>query len=72
MELITIAGIINMETRFVGVSYKTRRQKMKNVIVEHQKKWAVCVAKAWADEDYKQRLMSDTAAVLKEEGFRGA
>jgi hypothetical protein len=69
MELITIAGIINMETRFVGVSYKTRRQKMKNVIVEHQKKWAVCVAKAWADEDYKQRLMSDTAAVLKEEGF---
>ena len=42
---------------------------MKNVIVEHQKKWAVCVAKAWADEDYKQKLISDTAAVLKEEGF---
>ena len=42
---------------------------MKNVIVEHQKKWAVCVAKAWADGDFKQRLMTDTAAVLKEEGL---
>ena len=41
---------------------------MKKLIAEHQKKWAVCVAKAWADEDYKQRLLTDTAAVLKEEG----
>jgi hypothetical protein len=41
---------------------------MKKLIAEHQKKWAVCVAKAWADEDYKQRLLSDPTAVLKEEG----
>ena len=41
---------------------------MKKLIAEHQKKWAVCVAKAWADEDYKQRLLSDSVAVLKEEG----
>jgi hypothetical protein len=68
MKMVIILEIVNIGTRFVGVS-KKRRQKMKNAIVEHQKKWAVCVAKAWADEDYKQRLMTDTAAVLKEEGF---
>jgi hypothetical protein len=43
--------------------------KMKNLIAEHQKKWAVCVAKAWADEDYKKRLISDPATVLKKEGL---
>jgi hypothetical protein len=42
---------------------------MKNLIAEHQKKWAVCVAKAWADEDYKQRLISDPATVFKKEGL---
>ena len=42
---------------------------MKNLITEHQKKWAVCVAKAWADDDYKKRLISDSATVLKEEGI---
>ncbi len=42
---------------------------MKNLIADQQKKWAVCVAKAWADDDYKKRLMSDSSAVLKEEGF---
>jgi hypothetical protein len=30
--------------------------------------WAKIVAKAWADEDYKQRLLNDPAAVLKAEG----
>ena len=34
-----------------------------------QKQWARIVAKAWADEDYKQRLMSNPAAVLLEEGM---
>jgi hypothetical protein len=43
--------------------------KMKNLIAEHQKKWAVCVAKAWADEDYKKRLIADPAMVLKKEGL---
>lgn len=40
---------------------------MKTSIAENQKKWALCVAKAWADEDYKKRLMSDSPKVLKEE-----
>jgi hypothetical protein len=35
---------------------------------EQQKVWAKIVAKAWADEDYKQRLLADPAAVLKAEG----
>ena len=35
---------------------------------EQQKVWAKIVAKAWADEDYKQRLLDDPAAVLKAEG----
>ena len=36
---------------------------------EQQKQWAKIVAKAWADEDYKQRLMDDPAAILTEEGM---
>jgi nitrile hydratase len=36
---------------------------------ELNKKWAMIVAKSWADEDYKQRLLSDASAVLKEEGI---
>ena len=37
---------------------------------KHQKVWAKIVAKAWADEDYKQRLLDDPAAVLKAEGIQ--
>lgn len=33
------------------------------------KKWMRVVAKAWADEDFKCRLMEDTKAVLLEEGI---
>lgn len=33
-----------------------------------QKLWAKVVAKAWADEDYKQHLLDDPATVLKAEG----
>ena len=36
---------------------------------EQQKVWAKIVAKAWADEDYKQRLLVDPVAVLKAEGI---
>lgn len=36
---------------------------------EQQKLWAKIVAKAWADEDYKQRLLDDPAAVLRAEGM---
>jgi hypothetical protein len=35
---------------------------------ELSKTWARVVAKAWADEDYKRRLLADPAAVAKEEG----
>jgi len=36
---------------------------------EQAKQWAKVVAKAWADEDYKQRLMDDPASMLAEEGI---
>ena len=32
------------------------------------KTWARVVAKAWADEEYKRRLLTDPAAVAREEG----
>ncbi|OEU65344.1 MAG: hypothetical protein BA863_15685 [Desulfovibrio sp. S3730MH75] len=36
---------------------------------EQQKQWAKIVAKAWADEDYKQRLLANPANVIKDEGM---
>ena len=33
-----------------------------------QKQMAKIIAKTWADDEYKQRFISDPAAVLKEEG----
>jgi len=35
---------------------------------EQQKRMAKIVAKAWADDDYKQRFISDPATVLRAEG----
>ena len=35
---------------------------------EQQKQMAKIIAKAWADDDYKQRFISDPATVLREEG----
>jgi len=35
---------------------------------EKAKQWARIVAKAWADEAFKKRLLSDPIAVLKAEG----
>ena len=37
---------------------------------DRQKQWAKIVAKAWADEDYKRRLLDDPGAVLSEEGMK--
>ena len=34
-----------------------------------QKQWGLLVAEVWADEDLKQRLVSDPAAVLQEYGI---
>jgi hypothetical protein len=36
---------------------------------DQNKIWAKIVAKAWADEDYKRRLLDDPAEVLKAEGL---
>lgn len=36
---------------------------------ENNKKWQKIVAKAWADEGYKKRLLDDPNTVLKEEGL---
>jgi len=33
------------------------------------KKWAAIVAQAWADDDFKKRLLTDSAKVLKEHGL---
>jgi hypothetical protein len=36
---------------------------------EQGKKWGQIVARAWADEGFKRRLLADPAAVLRESGF---
>ena len=36
---------------------------------EQAKQWAKIVAKAWADEDFKQRLIDEPGSVLVEEGM---
>jgi hypothetical protein len=33
------------------------------------KQWSKVVAKAWADESYKERLIEDPGTVLREEGL---
>lgn len=38
-------------------------------LIERQKRWTKIVAKAWADNDYKARLLADPAAVLAKEGL---
>lgn len=42
------------------------------VTVQHgswQKQWGLLVAKAWSDEDLKQRLIEDPATVMREQGI---
>lgn len=34
-----------------------------------QQQWAKIITKAWADEDFKVRLIAEPVAVLKEEGI---
>ncbi|WP_300163885.1 NHLP leader peptide family RiPP precursor [Solidesulfovibrio sp.] len=41
----------------------TRKQQ------DRSRVWARIVAKAWADEAFKERLMASPAAVLAQEGF---
>jgi Nitrile hydratase, alpha chain len=35
----------------------------------NEKQWAQIVAKAWSDDKFKQRLLADPVAVLKEHGL---
>jgi len=35
----------------------------------HDKRWSLIVARAWADEDFKGRLLADPRAVLCENGM---
>ena len=37
---------------------------------EQGKKYAKLIAKAWSDESFKERLLSDSRAVLEAEGIR--
>ena len=36
---------------------------------DHGKRWAKIVAQAWADEDYKKRLLDSPKSVLEAEGL---
>ena len=36
---------------------------------ERQQKWAKLVARAWTDESFKQRFMTEPVSVLKESGL---
>ncbi len=38
----------------------------------HDKQWSLIVARAWADEAFKSRLMSNPKAVLREHGLEVA
>lgn len=38
----------------------------------HDKQWSLIVARAWADEEFKSRLMSHPKAVLREHGLEMA
>jgi len=40
-----------------------------NLDAEKRKRFARIIAMAWADENYKKRLMGDPVALLKEEGI---
>jgi hypothetical protein len=41
----------------------------KSKAAQAMKKWGRVVAKAWADDKFKQRLLKDPAGVLKEHGM---
>jgi hypothetical protein len=41
----------------------------KSKVTPAMKKWGQVVAKAWADDKFKQRLLKDPAGVLKEHGM---
>ena len=42
---------------------------MENAFQGQEKKWAKVVAQAWADEEFKAKLLADPKAVLKAAGF---
>ena len=42
---------------------------MENAFQGQEKKWAKVVAQAWADEEFKTKLLADPKAVLKAAGI---
>jgi len=48
-------------------SHRKERAKMDKE--QYQKAYAKIIAKAWADDGFKQRLLCDPAPVLKENGI---
>jgi protein-tyrosine-phosphatase len=43
--------------------------KKNDKVTNYQKKWAEIVAHAWSDETFKQKLLNNASAVLKEHGI---
>lgn len=43
--------------------------EVKEAFQGKQKEWAKVIAQAWADEDFKKKLLADPKAVLKENGI---
>ena len=46
-----------------------KKAASKSKLAPAMKKWGQVVAKAWADDKFKQRLLKDPAGVLKEHGL---
>jgi hypothetical protein len=61
------AGGAKPNGAFVSCSDPSLEKAMKRE--EAGKKIGKVISKAWADEKFKQRLLADTMAVLKEEGI---
>jgi len=48
---------------------RDKTNEVKNRMQETNEKWARIVVQAWADEGFKNRLLSDPKSVLKENGI---
>ncbi len=57
----------------LGSDSDRKRERKGNIVTEQQriqgKQWSRVVARAWADDTFKDRLLSDPKAVLLEQGF---
>jgi hypothetical protein len=77
LEALTLAAVIDLIEEAVRVrkrpfkkaiiSYNQRRNPMNQE--EQTKKMQKIIAKAWMDDEFKQRLLSEPTEVLQEEGL---